>query len=359
MQILVYVYIIVAVITFTGLEFIDFLGHRKENEARDEHYYDPKVLVIIPCKGIDLDLDKNLSSIAKQKEVRYDTVAVVDSEEDIAINSIKKAGINHIVAGSICTRCSGKVKAISTAIEQLREYDVYVIADSDIRVDRLWLRLLIDPLKNKKIGLSTMFPYFKPTGGFWSVTKCVWGFVGDSMMESQLTRFGWGGSLAFRKGLLDPKSMKFFKDSRYSVSDDICLTKIAKEKGLKIAYTKEHRPVVNVRESASSFIEWANRQTALTVMSDRKTLRYGLLYYGSETLVLLSGIVLAISVSPIFIIMLIHLGRSIFLNYKRARFKSLTIALITIAMPMLYLISLVAASRIRSITWRGRIYKLG
>ena len=33
--------------------------------------------------------------------------------------------------------------------------------------------------------------------------KTAWGFVGVGMMQSDITVFGWGGSLAFRKGLFD------------------------------------------------------------------------------------------------------------------------------------------------------------
>ena len=244
------------------------------------------------------------------------------------------------------------------AIETFGNYEVYVIADSDIRISRSWLGTIIAPLSEKGIGLSTMYPHFNPIGGFWSNVKSVWGTVGEGLMKRDSSKFGWGGSLAFKRELVDRKSFQFFKNSGYSVSDDICLTMITKKKGLEIAYTDSAQPVVNTQDNFSQFWEWANRQTTLSILGNRKNLYVGILFYSAESLVIVSGIILSIFISPLFLILLLHSLRNAWITLRKSRQKSLMIIPITFLLPFVYLINLLIASRKKSITWRGFTYTL-
>ena len=254
-------YIIFTTITFLLMLALD-LRHFFENKKkrREKVPYEPKVLVIIPCRGRDLTLERNLDSIKHQKYGAFSIIAVVDKEDDSAIPLIKRTGINFIVSNGPRGTSSGKMSAILAAINKF-SYEIYVIADSDIEVDQFWLKNLVAPLYDKGIGISTMFPYFNPVGGFWSKVKMVWGFVGESLLESESSRFGWGGSLAFRKALIDKWFVNLATNTKYGVSDDICITMAAKRKHLKIAYTNASQPIVNSNERFHNFVEWANRQT--------------------------------------------------------------------------------------------------
>lgn len=347
-------------LVFIGMASVDLYGvlRRPKKEQYSKRGFRPKVLVIVPCKGMDFELDKNLLSLKNQNYRDFDVVAVVDSENDVALKPIKKAGIRHILSSSDCERCSGKVKAIVTAIEKFRNYDIYAIADSDIRCNGSWLGELLSPLAQRSIGLSTMYPYFKSMGGFWSYVKSVWGLVGEGMMAREVTKFGWGGSLAFRKELLDKDSFQFLKNSDYSVSDDICLTMITKKKGLKIAYTASSQPVVNTKESLTTFWEWANRQTALSILGNRYNLYLGVPFYAAEALLILAGISFSVLISPLFLILLLHYAKNVFTVSRRIGSRYFAIAVITLLLPFIYAINLLTASRMRSITWRGSRYSL-
>jgi cellulose synthase/poly-beta-1,6-N-acetylglucosamine synthase-like glycosyltransferase len=347
-------------ISFVFLTIIDVRGYASKPEEEKPIQHTAKVLVIVPCKGIDLTLYENLKSIKKQQYALYDVVAVTDSNDDPSVKIIKEAGIRHIVSASKCTRCSGKVRAISTAFERFNNYDVYTIADSDVMVSESWLRNLVAPLSDTKIGISTMFPYFNPIGGFWARVKAVWGFAGESLMSSSLTKFGWGGSLAFRKSLLDAKSLKFFKDSAYSISDDISLTKIATAKGLKVAYVRKPQPYVNSDDNFGRFLEWSNRQTKFSIFGNKKILYYGMAFSAAEIIVFLSGVTLSVAVSPIFLILLLHFAQTLTKNYFKAKEKGLRIgislAAITAMMPFIYFLNFIEARRMNSVMWRGTRY---
>jgi len=81
-------------------------------------------------------------------------------------------------------------------------------------------------------------------------------------MESNITRFAWGGSLAFRSDLLEDEDLKEFSSS---ISDDISLLNICRRKGLKVAYVKDARVLIHSNDNFKIFLEWSNRQTALSV----------------------------------------------------------------------------------------------
>lgn len=330
---------------------------RKREELLKGNYH-PKTLVIVPCKGTDISLRQNLIALKRQKYKSYRVIAVVDSEEDPALSEIRKAGINHMVSDVSSGRASGKVKAIAAALQRFRDYDVYVIADSDISVHNAWLSSIIAPLADKRIGISTTYPRFHPMGGFWPKVKMVWNFVGENLLENKKSRFAWGGTMAFRKSLLQGKSMSYFKNSRYSISDDITLTKICKGKGLGIAYVKEAQPIVKTKDDLSQFMEWANRQTALTLLGYRENFRRGLFFYCSEIFVLISAIYLSASVSPLFLLMFAHLVLSWKRAYARSRSPDPAIAIIVMLIPFIYAYNLMSARMMKSITWRGSTYAL-
>ena len=230
---------------------------------------------------------------------------------------------------------------------------MYVIADADATFPSNWLADLVAPLSDPSIGISTTFPYFKPIAGFWSRAKMVWGLVGQSLMESDATRFGWGGSLAFRTDLLGKKALAYFKGA---ISDDTALTKIAKARRLKIAYVRSARPVIYTRERWSTFIEWADRQSALFSAGSSKAAYYGIAFYSLSLLLLVSAVVLSVTTSLLFLIFLIPFAAGIIKSYKRSATHYPDLPLVYLVVQVLYLVNLLRATQMETIAWRGRRY---
>ncbi len=314
-----------------------------------------KVLVIVPCRGNDISLQENLLSVLGQEFSPFDAIAVVDSEEDPALEHIRAAGMSFMVADACCERCSGKVRAITSAIEANPGYAIYVIADSDATFEQGWLARLVAPLADAGTGLSTSFPLFVPLGGFWSKVKMVWGFVGTSMMESTITRFGWGGSLAFRRGLLDGAGLASFREA---VSDDSALTKLARESGGRIAYCGGTLVTVKSRETFGTFREWSNRQTALAIHNSRHLYGMGIGLYGSRLLLLVSSIILSAAVSPLYLLLLAPFALNLAKIYIRSGSRDPLLIPIFLAMDAMYMANLLRARRMRTISWRGREYSI-
>lgn len=317
--------------------------------------YAPKALVMVPCKGTDLTLRDNLLSLKRQRYRNYDVIAIVDSESDPAMQAILEAGLHHIVSAKRWPKASGKVRALSTALTRFRGYDAYVVADSDATFGEDWLELLVAPLADRRTGVSTAFPYFRPVGGFWSKVKLVWGFVGNGMMESPVTRFAWGGSMAFRKGFLDAKS---FSEFSASVSDDIPITRIAKRKGLGICYVPERVVTVNSNDDFARFREWSNRQAALTILGNRKNLHYGVVLYSANILLLVSAIALSVLSNPLLAVLLLPFAIGAARTYSRAGTSDPALFVAYLMINFIYLANLLHARSMGSIEWRGTRYSL-
>ncbi|KJE49694.1 MULTISPECIES: glycosyltransferase family 2 protein [Acidiplasma] len=349
--ILLVIYIIILLLVSLGFILIE--THKNVNDDIENNYR-PRTLVMIPCRGVDYSLEENLKSIINQDYPDYHAVTIVDSPDDPACSIINKLKIDCIVSDFQCGKCSGKVRALCTAIEKYPDYEVYVIADSDILVSSQWLKYLIMPLGIDNAGISTTFPYFKPVGGFWSRVKEVWGFVGMGLMEAKLTRFGWGGSLAFKKSLLN----NYFDYFCSNISDDTALTKIAKDKNLDLYYVKRAMPVVNSPENFEQFFEWANRQTALSIAASKKIFYYGILFYFSYMFLFFSAIFAGIFYNKLFLLFLIPEILYILNMIRRLNKVSPENVIAAILMPFIYTVNLFMANRMKNITWRGRVYNI-
>lgn len=318
--------------------------------------YKPRTLVIVPCRGLDIMLKENLASINAQKYQNYDVICVIDNKKDFALKIIRQTGLNYLISNQKIGNGSGKVKAIASALERFPDYAAYVIVDSDVCVDPDWLFTLLQPLKNKNVGVSTAYPFFDPISGFWSKVKSAWAMVGESMMESEFTRFGWGGSIAFRKGLIGKEDFERFKNA---ISDDVTITKISRSKGLKIGYIGSDKLKVNVNDGAASFFEWSNRQTAFSFLLGRDRTFYPALILDSlQGLVILSAIAFGYLESPYYLLLLLPVVVNIIRNYMRSRRRYLELIPITFILPFIYFVNIIIASKTKNIKWRGRRYTL-
>ena len=344
-------------LTFTILLFIFqlFLNLPKKKIEKKYPEYTGKVLVMVPCKNIDYTMKDNLSSLKYQDYTNYDLIAIIDSKDDPAFKVVNELGIRYILTNYECQGCSGKVRALSTAMTKFTGYSVFVIADSDIMAKKNWLSKLVSPFVIPSTGITTTFPYFKPMGGIWSKVKTLWGFVGQGMMESDITRFGWGGSLAFRKELINDASMKYFSSK---VSDDTALTKICKDSGYNIEYVAGAQPIINSPDDFKTFHEWSVRQTALSISSDSRILYLGIAVYFTQIWVFIMAFILIPFFGLYSLIFLIPTLLGEVKMNERLKETDFSYYVIFLLLPFFYLYNLLAASFKDEISWRGNTYQL-
>jgi len=150
-------------LTYSGIKGLFFNSTGEESGSKKR----PKVLVMVPCKGSDIDLERNLKSAMVQSYLNHKVVAIVESDDDLAVASIKAAKMDYIIADVKCVKCSGKVRNLASAIRRFRDFDAYCIMDSDVHVGPNWLFDLVSQMDDNT-GIVTAFPIFSPIdGAFW------------------------------------------------------------------------------------------------------------------------------------------------------------------------------------------------
>ena len=344
----------IVLIGFIAISIYPMLA--KKGNDKFKRSFNPRVLVILPCKGADLTLEDNIASVKKQHYKNFKLIGVIDSDSDSAAKYLRAANVEYLISKKYKGFTgSGKTKAISTALDTFKNYDICVIADSDVLFSSDWLDELVKPLQDERYGISTAYPLFKPAGGFWAWVKMIWSFVGNGLMESEFTRFGWGGSLAFRRNLLSGKNYKYFKNS---ISDDIPITQFAKKRNLKIYYVNKHVATVNSNDNFMKFFEWSNRQTAFSILGNKRIFWMGMTFYLFNYILLVSGIILSIYVSYAFIIFLGPFFIGMYKTYTRIGSFVPMLPIYYLTANAIYIANLLIAKRMKSIKWRGETYKL-
>ncbi|MFN6565873.1 glycosyltransferase [Nostoc minutum NIES-26] len=225
-----------ACITFV---FLLYLRSRPKNVLLDEQL--PKTAVILCLRGADPFLPNCLQALLKQNYPKYDLKLIVDSQEDpawqIASNTINELGatnvqISHlrIIRHNCSLKCSSLIQAVSDLDDS---YKVVALVDADTIVHPNWLRELVSPLTDPKVGVTTGNRWYVPTGNYWgSLVR----YLGNGSTIVQMYLFGipWGGTLAVKKevlqqtGLLDKWGQAF--------GEDMMMHNILKKQGMRVKF---------------------------------------------------------------------------------------------------------------------------
>lgn len=351
---ILYIIFIIFITIFQVLRI--FYTSHIENKNEDLILNGKRVTVILPCKGIDQGLDKHLEALKNQSYKNYRLISVVDGEDDPVYEFLLKNEIEVMVSKDYGG--SGKVNAIATAMYNFRENtDIFVVVDSDTMVSVNWLSYLVTPIIKGEFSAVSTYPEYIPADGrkFWNYVKRVWGMLGINMMEFPLSRFLWGGSMAFSSDIIFPENFEKFCQA---VSDDACITGICSENNLKIGYSKKATPKVPVSEDRKKFMEWSTRQMAISVNYSKIAFISGMLIYTGTIVFLFSLIPLSIYVSDLFAIGYIPWLIATFINVRREHKNRVMVFFVSLIISFIYLWNLVSGIRKKSIEWRGKEYKL-
>jgi ceramide glucosyltransferase len=122
--------------------------------------FTPPLSILKPVRGLDLDAYKNFASFCDQDYPEYEIVFCLGAEDDPAVPIIDSLRRNfphqpiRVLFGSGRVAANDKVaKLVRLANEAA--YEHLVINDSDVRVGRDYLRKIVAPLSDPKIGAVT------------------------------------------------------------------------------------------------------------------------------------------------------------------------------------------------------------
>lgn len=235
----------------------------------------PLVSVIVPCKGRDFELAKNIQAILDQDYEDYEVIFVTASDKDTSLPIIHQVveifptrQVKFVAAGFSKER-GEKVNNLIQGINQSnRKSQVLVFADSDGRPHRFWLNDLLKGLYDSDVGACTGYRWFFPRhGNFASVLRASWNGAIASLLGDHKHNFAWGGSMAIQRSNF--MRINLLKHWEHTISDDFSLTEAVRKAHLHVHF--EPRCLVSSHGDCTwrELLEWSNRQIIITKIYSR------------------------------------------------------------------------------------------
>ena len=205
----------------------------------------PPVTIFKPVHGMEARLEENLESFFQQDYPDYEVIIGARSQDDPAILLADKIRRRYpqvksrIVISGPPEWPNAKVFTLDKMVPLSRN-DFFVISDSDVRVDRDFLRNVIPPLFDRKLGLVTCLYRGDPASDFWSFLEALGmsvempsGVVTADMLEG--IRFALGPAVALRRDSLD--AIGGIKTTSDYYSDDYVLGNKIWAAGYKVIFS--------------------------------------------------------------------------------------------------------------------------
>ena len=247
-----------------------FIRARKRNADIPSGPFLPPVTILKPLKGIDPDIYEAFRSHCLQDYPQYEIIFGVSDAEDPAVASVeqlKREFPELSISLIVCNRILGanvKVSNLECMVQSAR-YDHLIVNDSDIRVERDYLKKVLAPFTDEQIGMVTCLYRGAPAktlGSHLEALGISTDFSAGVLIAQQLEgglHFGLGSTLAFRRADLD--RIGGFKAIVDFLADDYELGRRIADIGRKVVLSstvvETHLPPYDLSAFLSHQMRWA------------------------------------------------------------------------------------------------------
>ena len=187
----------------------------RRSAQRDRKTYEkwasklPPVSILKPVHGNEAQLKENLETFFLQDYPEFEILFAADEEDDAALPVVREicARYPHIPTRILVTGDPPWPNAQNFCFHQLTDeaaHDILVTSDSDVQVAPNYLREVVPPLLDPKVGAVTCLFRGKSAGGFWAYLDAIGqsveftsGVLMSNLME--VTKFGLGPTIVVRK----------------------------------------------------------------------------------------------------------------------------------------------------------------
>jgi ceramide glucosyltransferase len=230
----------------------------------------PPVSILKPLKGVDPEIYQSFRSHCLQDYPEYEIIFGVSDPNDPAIESVKQLQTEfpdrsiHLVH---CPKIVGANVKVSNLAQMLAQahYDHLFVNDSDIRVEADYLRGVVTPLADSRVGMVTCL--YRGVAAPKLGSRLEQLGIGTDFCPGVLVakkieggiRFGLGSTLAFRRAELE-KIGGFLSFVDY-LADDYELGKRIADLGLAVELSdvvvETYLPAYTMREFFFHQLRWA------------------------------------------------------------------------------------------------------
>jgi ceramide glucosyltransferase len=216
---------------------------RTENEGVRRTQDRLPVSILKPLRGTDPEMYDSFRSHCLQDYPEYEIIFGVSDTDDPAIqlvNQLKSEFPRSAIRLIVCRDKLGTNTKVSNLAQMMREarHEYLIVNDSDIRVEADYLRRVLEPLADLKVGLVTCLYRGVANATLGSrlealgiSTDFAAGVLVSQTVENGL-HFGFGSTLAFRR--TDLQTVGGFKAVVDYLADDYQLGKRIASLGLKV-----------------------------------------------------------------------------------------------------------------------------
>jgi len=385
-------YILAAALIFLSFKSfrggIIYLNYFKLELSKPRSAYTPLVTVIAPCKGLDGGLMENLAVLLKQDYPNYEVIFVVDDEADEAVAAIKAvsgraaagAKQTRLVTAPKATDSSQKVQNLREAVQYVSEKSKAVVfVDSDARPNENWLRNLVAPLQDEKIGAATGYRWFFSTiPTFASEILSIWNAsIASALGPNIKTNFCWGGSMAIRRDIFEKLDIR--EKWGGTLSDDFVVTQAMNEANLAIYFVPQALTASIENCNSTGLLEFTTRQMKIARVYASKLWLMSLFGSGLFSLVLgwslfimiftrNNDLIMWAAISTLMLVSFFSIGKSglrikaaklVFQEHKEDLNRQFwTHSMLWLLVPPLFFYNSVMALLSQKMTWRGITYKM-
>jgi ceramide glucosyltransferase len=248
-----------------------FLRERKaaDRSVRPTQFL-PPVSILKPLKGTDPEMYECFRSHCLQDYPEYEIIFGVSDVTDPAVASVRQLQREfpqQEIRLLVCPTVLGANVKVSNLAQMLSEarYRHLIVNDSDIRVGPDYLRQIVGPLANEKVGMATCLYRGEAAATLGSrleslgiSTDFCAGVLAARQLEGGI-RFGLGSTMAFRRA--DLERIGGFESVVDYLADDYELGKRIAGLGLSVELSHvvvtTHLPAYTLREFLVHQLRWA------------------------------------------------------------------------------------------------------
>ncbi len=379
--------IFVVLQTFYALAFIFCVNLPSSKTVKNEFL--PKAAIILSLRGADPFLGDCMRSLLHQNYPLYSLHVVIDSPQDPAWNIVKKiiqsSQSKHVQVSPLIARystCSLKGSALVQAISTLDEsYQVVAFIDADVIAHPNWLRELVAPLSDERIGATTGNRWYTSQTKQWgSLVRYLWNAIAVVFMC--IHQAPWGGSMAMRLSVL--RRSHLLEIWKKSVSVDTPVRQALQAMGLKVKFVPTVIMLNREECNLAQCLRFIKRQLLVTrLYNPQWSLIVSQVFISTSAVVMIMALMLmaltsgkidsAIKIGGGFACYVLVMVVQLVLVEQVVRrvirgqgelttqFSALMMLKILVAIPLtqfVYGVTVVSAMLMRKVEWRGITYQI-